>query len=241
MEVKPYNEDESKKSQVEKMFDNIAHRYDFLNHFLSAGIDIQWRKKMLREMNKESVTRALDIATGTGDVAVMYAEKDPEVEVIGLDLSANMLDYGRQKAEKKGLSDRITFTQGDAENLPFDDESFDLASVSFGVRNFEHLEKGLAEIYRVLKPGQPLVVLEFSKPTVFPLGQLYDLYFKNLLPVIGKLQSKDPKAYTYLYESVQNFPYGVSFVNILEEIGFKVEKCKSLTLGICHLYVARKQ
>ncbi len=240
MEVKPYNQQESKKKQVEEMFDNIAPQYDFLNHFLSAGIDIQWRKKMMKAMASEKVEKGLDIATGTGDVALLYAQKNPASHLVGVDLSENMLNIGRQKAEKKNLSDRVEFQQGDAENLPFGDNFFDVATVSFGVRNFENLEKGLAEIYRVLKPGKALFVLEFSKPTVFPLGQLYDFYFKNILPTIGKIQSKDPKAYSYLYESVQNFPYGESFVKILKDTGFKTELCKSLSLGICHLYSARK-
>lgn len=235
--VTPYKEsDLGKKQQVERMFDNIAHRYDFLNHFLSLGIDNVWRKiaiKRLAAINPKSV---LDIATGTGDVAFAVKKTINPATLVGLDLSEGMLSFAREKAKKRGLEQTIQFVKGDSENLSFGDNSFEGVIVSFGVRNFENLEKGLEEIYRVLTPGGKLVVLEFSKPKKFPIKQLYNFYFSNILPLWGKMISKDQSAYTYLPESVKAFPEGDKFCNIMQKIGFNAVEQKPLTFGICTIY-----
>lgn len=218
------------------MFDNIAHRYDFLNHFLSLGIDNVWRKiaiKRLAAINPKSV---LDIATGTGDVAFAVKKTINPATLVGLDLSEGMLSFAREKAKKRGLEQTIQFVKGDSENLSFGDNSFEGVIVSFGVRNFENLEKGLEEIYRVLTPGGKLVVLEFSKPKKFPIKQLYNFYFSNILPLWGKMISKDQSAYTYLPESVKAFPEGDKFCNIMQKIGFNAVEQKPLTFGICTIY-----
>ena len=234
--VKPYNESESKKSQVSKMFNSIAPYYDFLNALLSLGIDTIWRRKAIRQIKNRQPEAILDVATGTADLALEAAKQLQPKRIVGLDISNEMLEVGRGKIKKKGLENFISLQEGDSENLPFADNTFDAITVAFGVRNFENLEKGLEEMLRVLKPNGQLVVLEFSKPTVFPFKQLFNFYFKHVLPRIGKLTSKDPKAYTYLYESVQAFPDGSNFLNILKKIGYKSNQCKSLTLGICSIY-----
>ncbi len=239
-QVNPYSEEGSKKEQVETMFDKIAPYYDFLNHLLTLNIDVLWRKRTIRSIADIAPKKILDIATGTGDLAIMAAKKLHPDEVVGLDLSAQMLAIGQEKINKKKLQNLITLTQGDSEKLPFKDNTFDAITVGFGVRNFEHLEVGLKEIYRVLKPGGKLAILEFSMPTAFPFKQGYHFYFKNILPLIGRITSKDPRAYTYLYESVQAFPDGEEFTGILEGINFKSSQCKPLTLGICSLYTATK-
>lgn len=238
--VNPYSDKGSKREQVESMFDKIAPYYDFLNHLLTLNIDVLWRKKTINSLKEQAPMKILDIATGTGDLAIMAVERLNPKEVIGLDLSAKMLAIGQEKINKKKLQNFITLTQGDSENLPFEDNTFDAITVGFGVRNFEHLEKGLKEIFRVLKPEGKLAILEFSMPTAFPFKQGYHFYFKNILPLIGRITSKDPRAYTYLYESVQAFPDGNKFTQILEGINFKSSKCKPLTLGICSLYTATK-
>ncbi len=238
--VKPYNREESKKVQVEQMFDNIARRYDFLNRFLSVGIDVYWRKKAISRLKEKAPRFVLDVATGTADVAMeIHRQLKPE-KIIGLDLSEQMLAIGRDKINKKKLSDTIELVKGDSENLPYPDNHFDAVTVAFGVRNFENLQKGLQEMNRVLKPGGRIVILEFSKPQGFPFKQLFQFYFKYILPVIGKITSRDPKAYTYLFESVQAFPQGDEFLSILDKSGFKPGKCIPLTLGICSIYVADK-
>lgn len=238
--VKPYkHSDSGKKEQVAQMFDNISGNYDFLNHFLSMGIDIQWRKKVLKLVKKEQPKSILDIATGTGDLAILLAKTNPE-KIVGLDLSNGMLEVGRKKVTEKKLNHIITMIQGDSENLPFDDNSFDVITVSFGVRNFENLKKGLTEILRVLKPSGTLVVLEFSQPTKFPMKQLYGFYSTYILPLIGKLISKDNSAYTYLPESVAAFPFGDDFKTILQNIGYNNVSYQALTFGIATVYSAKK-
>lgn len=239
-EVKPYNEQESKKSQVSTMFDNIAPWYDFLNHFLSLGIDINWRKKTIRALKGLNPRQILDVATGTGDLAIEASKQLNPEKIIGIDISNEMLEVGRVKLRKRNLTPTIELVYGDSENIQFADNTFDAVTVAFGVRNFENLDKGLTEMLRVLRPGGKAAILEFSKPTLFPFKQLYNFYFKNFLPVIGRITSKDPKAYSYLYESVQAFPDGQRLVNLLEQLGFKSVDFKPLTLGICTLYIATK-
>ncbi len=238
--VKPYKDSDSgKKEQVAQMFDNISGKYDFLNHFLSMGIDIQWRKKVLKIVKKEQPKTILDIATGTGDLAILLSKTNPE-KIVGLDLSNGMLEVGRKKISEKKLDHLITMVQGDSENLPFENSSFDVITVSFGVRNFENLNQGLSEILRVLKSSGTLVVLEFSQPTKFPMKQLYGFYSSYILPLIGKLVSKDNSAYTYLPESVAAFPFGDDFKNILQKIGYNNVSYKALTFGIATVYSAKK-
>jgi len=222
------------------MFNRIAPFYDFLNRFLSLGIDIYWRKKTVNKLKPFKPQVILDIATGTADVAIQtYKTIKPE-SITGLDISEEMLNIGRKKINQKGLSDKISLIQGDSENLPFKDNTFDAITVAYGVRNFENLEKGLAEIYRVLKPGGIFLVLEFSRPSVFPVKQLYNFYFKNILPIIGRITSKDPKAYSYLYSSVQAFPDGEDFLNIMNKLNFTKTYGERLTFGICSIYSGQK-
>jgi len=240
MTVTPYKEDTSgKKKQVERMFDNISRRYDFLNHFLSLGIDKLWRKTAIKMMKPYQPKVILDVATGTADFAIQALKLNPQ-EVVGVDISEGMLDMGRQKIDKLGKREVIRLVKGDSENLQFPENKFDAVTVAFGVRNFEDLRKGLAEIRRVLKPGGLLVVLEFSKPRKFPFRQLYNFYFKAILPRIGSMVSKDDSAYTYLPESVEAFPDGADFENILKETGFKHTACKPLTFGVSTIYTALK-
>lgn len=229
----------SKKEQVADMFNNIAGKYDFLNHFLSLGIDKGWRKKAIAEIAKVQPKNILDVATGTGDLAIAAAKLNPE-KIIGIDIAAQMLDVGRQKLKGKGLDALITMQVGDSEALPFADNSFDAITCAFGVRNFEHLEAGLKEMYRVLRPGGRLAILEFSHPKKFPVKQGYQFYFKYILPTLGKLVSKHSTAYTYLPESVMAFPEGQRFCEILEQCGFKEPKARPLTFGITTLYTAGK-
>ncbi|HEY0655018.1 MAG TPA: bifunctional demethylmenaquinone methyltransferase/2-methoxy-6-polyprenyl-1,4-benzoquinol methylase UbiE [Chryseosolibacter sp.] len=240
MTVLPYKEEPSgKKAQVAQMFNNISRSYDFLNHFLSLGIDRGWRKKAIRLLRPLNPKVMLDVATGTGDFAIQALALNPD-KVIGVDISEGMLEVGRKKLRERELSPKIELLQGDSENLQFEENKFDGVTVGFGVRNFENLEKGLAEILRVMKPGAMLVVLEFSKPRTFPFKQLYNFYFKAILPNIGRLVSKDKSAYTYLPESVDAFPDGKDFENILQKVGFKNTTCEPLTFGISSVYTARK-
>ncbi|GAB2548811.1 bifunctional demethylmenaquinone methyltransferase/2-methoxy-6-polyprenyl-1,4-benzoquinol methylase UbiE [Rufibacter soli] len=240
MSVVPYKDQESgKKTQVAQMFNSIAKRYDFLNHFLSAGIDILWRKKAVRLLARTKPQIILDIATGTGDFALETLSLNPK-QVIGIDISEGMLQVGREKIAKRGLDHLVQLYLGDSENIQYPDNHFDAITVAFGVRNFENLEKGLAEMYRVLKPGGMAVILEFSKPQRFPMKQGYNFYFKNILPVFGKLISKDNAAYTYLPESVQAFPDGKDFIAIFRKIGFKNTEWHSLTFGISSIYIGTK-
>lgn len=221
------------------MFDNIAHRYDFLNHLLSAGIDNIWRKKAIRFLKKRNPKVVMDMATGTGDFAMEALSLKPD-RIVGLDLSEDMLKYGRVKADKKGVSDVVEFVKGDSENLQFEDNTFDAMTVGFGVRNFENLEKGLSEMLRVLKPGGQLVILEISKPSAFPVKQLFHVYFHYVCPIIGRAFSKDHRAYTYLPESVEAFPHGEQFTGILERVGYKNAEWRPLTFGICAMYTCEK-
>ena len=240
MAVKPYKDsDEQKKQQVELMFDNIAHKYDFLNHFLSMGIDKLWRKRAIRILSKYNHSSILDVATGTGDFAVAAIRLNPE-KITGFDLSAGMIEVGRRKVEKLGLQDIIEFVKGDSEDMPFSENSFDAITVGFGVRNFENLEKGLHEFHRVLKPEGVAVILEFSRPRYFPMKQLYNFYFLKILPWLGNHISKDKSAYSYLPESVMAFPDGQDFINILQVAGFKEVSQKRLTFGIATIYLAKK-
>lgn len=238
--VTPYNEGENKKEQVGRMFDGIAPYYDFLNRFLSLGIDVSWRRKAIAELDPAQHRRILDVATGTADVAILTAKTLPDTQITGLDLSSEMLKVGDGKIRKNDLEDRIELLQGDSENLPFEDNSFDALTVAFGVRNYENLERGLREMRRVLRPEGKLVVLEFSRPRRFPFKQLFNFYFANILPTIGRMRSKDPRAYRYLYESVQAFPDGEDFLRILRETGYNSTRCKVLTLGISSIYTAQK-
>ena len=241
--VKPYAADGSKTQQVSKMFDNIAKHYDFLNHFLSLGIDKIWRRKMIAELVEVQPKRILDVATGTADVAINTIKqlKIKDLKIVGVDISNEMLNVGRKKLVTEGVNDVIELALGDSENLPFDGNNFDAVTVAYGVRNFENLERGLAEMHRVLRANGKIVVLEFSRPRIFPFRQLFNFYFKNILPTIGKLTSKDARAYSYLYESVQAFPDGDDFLTVLNKVGFKNTSCTSLTLGICSLYVGYKK
>ena len=237
-QVKPYNSDASKKSEVEDMFDNIAPKYDLLNHVLSMKIDVAWRNTLVNWMKKDDVKEVLDVATGTGDLAIAV-QKGTQAKVVGLDLSQQMLNVGIIKIKKLNLDGRISMQKGDAENLPFEDNRFDAVSVAFGVRNFENLTKGLAELRRVVKENRSVYILEFSKVEGI-LAPLYMFYFKNILPQIGKLVSKDNRAYTYLPDSVNAFPFGEKMKQILLDTGFKNVEYKKLSLGIATIYKATK-
>jgi demethylmenaquinone methyltransferase/2-methoxy-6-polyprenyl-1,4-benzoquinol methylase len=238
--IKPIQTSEkSKKQQVEEMFDSISKRYDFLNHFLSLGIDKMWRKKAIAKLKDLQPKLILDVATGTADLAVEALKLNPD-KVIGVDLSEGMLSMGRKKIEKAGLSNKIELRKGDSEKLLFNDSEFDACTVAFGVRNFENLDKGLSEIHRVLKPNAKLVVLEFSKPKVFPVKQIYNLYFNTILPLWGRYISKNQSAYSYLPESVKHFPDGPLFIQHLEKVGFKNTSVQSLSFGICSIYTGVK-
>lgn len=241
--VKPYEADGSKTQQVSKMFDNIARHYDFLNHFLSLGIDKIWRRKMIAELVEMQPKSILDVATGTADVAINTIKqlKIKDLKIVGVDISNEMLNVGRKKLVTEGVNEVIELQLADSENLPFEGNKFDAVTVAYGVRNFENLERGLAEMHRVLNANGKIVVLEFSRPRLFPFRQLFNFYFKNILPTIGKLTSKDARAYAYLYESVQAFPDGNDFLTVLNKVGFKNTSCTSLTLGICSLYVGYKK
>ncbi|MFB2120273.1 bifunctional demethylmenaquinone methyltransferase/2-methoxy-6-polyprenyl-1,4-benzoquinol methylase UbiE [Parapedobacter sp. 2B3] len=239
--VKPYKDtDADKKQQVADMFDNISGTYDFLNHFMSLGIDIIWRKKAIRALKASKPRRLLDVATGTGDFALEAIKILQPQKVIGVDISAGMLAIAREKITKKGLSDQFEVALADSENLPFMDGTFDAVTVAFGVRNFENLEKGLTDIHRVLKPGGKAVILEFSKPKGFPIKQLYHFYFNHVTPLIGKVFSKDYRAYSYLPESVAQFPDGKQFTDILQRVGFGKALARPQTFGICTIYIATK-
>ena len=235
--VKPYDSSNlSKKKQVEKMFDNISGKYDFLNHFLSFGIDHIWRRKTINLIAEKNPAFILDVATGTGDLAFAAEKKIKVKKIIGLDISNGMLEVGREKIKKKSLQNKLEFIQGDSENLPFENDFFDAVMVSFGVRNFENLTKGLNEIKRVLKPSGGIYILEFSKPKKFPIKQLFSFYSKFILPYLGSLISKDKSAYHYLPASVNVFPEGEDFIKKLQKVGFSSSSFKTLSGGISTLY-----
>ena len=238
--VTPYHNDNDKKNEVRAMFNSIARSYDFLNHFLSFGIDILWRKRVIRELKKYAPNLVLDVATGTGDLAIMAAHKMP-AKMIGVDLSAEMIAVGNQKIRNKLLTEVITLEVGDAEKINYTDQTFDAAMVAFGVRNFENLEKGLLEINRVLKQDQPLLVLEFSKPRHFPIKELYHFYSFHLLPVIGRMVSKDARAYTYLPESIKAFPSGDAFIQVMENCNFTNCRQIALSARIATIYIGHKK
>ncbi len=235
--VKPYNSSDSKKKEVQQMFDNIAHKYDFLNRFLSLGIDKGWRKKAIRILAEHKPKKILDVATGTGDFAIATLKINPE-EVIGVDISEGMLEVGKKKIADQGIKN-IRLQYGDSEDLQFEDASFDAVIVAFGVRNFENLNKGLLEINRVLRPGGIAMILEFSKPKGL-FGLLFNIYNKTLLPLWGKLFSGDNAAYTYLPESVKAFPEGQEFLKIMGDAKYNNVKDKRLTFGICSIYTGIK-
>lgn len=248
--ITPYTrpENESKKQQVARMFDNIAHSYDFLNHFFSLGIDVLWRKKAMRMLKQhlrnlpaDQEKHLMDMATGTADFALEAMRSGiPNLRVTGVDISPGMLAIGRKKVARKGWDDRVTLVEGDSADLPFDDATFDGYTVAFGVRNFELLEAGLKEMNRTLKPGALGVVLEFSKPTHFPLKQVFHFYFHKLMPSVGKLVSKDTSAYTYLPESVEAFPEGADFLKIMGACGYTQCEMHRLTGGIASIYTGVK-
>lgn len=238
--VKPYKDsNSSKKEQVTKMFDNISKEYDSLNRVISFGTDVKWRKKVVKLVSDTNPETILDIATGTGDLALNLAQTNAK-KIIGLDISDGMLEVGRQKIAKKQLGDTIEMVLGDSENLPFDDNTFDAITVAFGIRNFETLEKGLAEILRVLKPNGIFVILETSVPTKTPYKQGYKLYSNYILPTIGKLFSKDKSAYAYLSESASKFPFGEELNNILRKVGFISVEDFPQTFGAATIYTASK-
>jgi demethylmenaquinone methyltransferase / 2-methoxy-6-polyprenyl-1,4-benzoquinol methylase len=238
--VVPYKNDTAgKKQQVARMFDSISGNYDFLNHFLSFGIDVGWRKKAIKLLQPEKPKLILDVATGTGDFAIQALKLQPE-KIIGIDISEGMLGVGRKKMIEKGYEKVIEMINGDSENLPFENNKFDAITVAFGVRNFENLEIGLAEMLRVLKPGGRVVILEFSKPTSWYFKPIYNFYFKYITPTIGKFFSSDSNAYSYLPESVNVFPDGKDFTSILDRLGYKNTSCRPLTFGISSLYTGTK-
>lgn len=238
--IKPYNEEESKAAQVEKMFDNIAPAYDKLNHALSWNIDKSWRRKAINLLKPFLPQRVMDVATGTGDFAIQaYHILHPQ-ELIGTDISEGMMNIGRAKVKQAGLDKHISFAKEDCTSLSFPDHRFDAITVAFGIRNFEHLDQGLQEMYRVLVPGGHLVILELSEPEGFPMKQLYAIYSKVVIPTIGKFLSKDRSAYTYLPQSIKAFPQGEVMQNIIRKAGFSQVSFKRLTLGICTLYFATK-
>ena len=239
-QITPYNNNESKKEQVAQMFDTISENYDGLNKIISLGTDATWKKKILQMVQLQQPTSILDIATGTGDLAILFAETTA-TEIIGLDISQGMLDMGKKKISDKNLDSKIQMVLGDGEKIPYSDNYFDVITVAYGVRNFENLEKGLSEILRVLKPNGTFIILETSVPTKFPFKQGYYVYTNFIMPTIGKLFSKDKAAYKYLSTSAQNFPFGEALNNILRKIGFIEVKHEPQTMGVATIYKASKK
>lgn len=239
MSVTPYGTDATKREQVEHMFDAISPKYDLLNRVLSLGVDQTWRRKTIKAIAAEPVDLLLDVATGTADMAIMAARRNAARKIVGADISAGMLAVGQKKLKDAGLEDRITLQQADSEALPFADNSFDAASVAFGARNFQHLRNGLADMCRVLRPGGRIFVLEFSKPSG-PMSPLFRFYFHIIMPLIGRLVSKDSAAYTYLPKSVDAFPDGQAFLAVLQAAGFRDTTQHRFTGGIATLYSGRK-
>lgn len=239
-QINPYKESAlGKKQQVEQMFDTISGNYDHLNRMISLGTDQGWRRNVLKMITAAHPESILDIATGTGDLAILLSKSNAK-KIVGLDLSAGMLEVGKEKVKALKLQDKIEMIQGDSENLPFEDNTFDAVTVAFGVRNFETLEKGLEEILRVLKPNGIFVILETSVPTKFPFKQGYNFYMKTFMPLMGKIFSKDQKAYEYLSESAKNFPYGEALNAIIHKVGFKDVKHTPQTMGVATIYSASK-
>jgi len=239
--ITPYqNQQVAKKQQVADMFNNISKTYDFLNHFMSLGIDILWRKIAINELKANKPQHILDVATGTGDFAFEALSILKPEKITGVDISQGMLDIAQQKINKRRLNSRFEVKLGDSEKLPFEQDNFDAVTVAYGVRNFENLETGLADMLRVLKPGGKAVILEFSKPKRFPVKQLYSFYFNYITPGIGKLFSKDARAYSYLPESVAAFPDGMAFINLMDRVGYQNTKSRLLAFGICSIYTGTK-
>lgn len=237
--VKPYNTDKSKKEEVAQMFNNISARYDFLNHFLSLGIDHIWRRKAVNTLREIQPKRILDLATGTGDFAIALLKLNP-TQIIGMDISSGMLEVGKNKMKVKHVSHIIDMQLGDSENMPFEDGYFDAITVGFGVRNYENLEKGLTEMLRVTRSGGKIVILEFSKPKRFPIKQAFAFYSRFIIPFFGKRISKDEKAYAYLPESVAAFPEGKAFTDILSKLGYKQVESTLVSGGIATIYTGVK-
>ena len=238
--IKPFTGEGSKKEQVSEMFNAIAPRYDFMNRFLSAGTDMGWRRKAIKLFKQDQPAHLLDVATGTADMAIMAAKMLKPNQVTGIDISEGMLEIGRKKIEKEGLGTKIALSSGDGETINFSDNTFDGVMVAFGIRNFENLEKGLQEILRVLKPGAQLVALEFSKPRIPGVKNLYNLYMGIIAPQMAKIFRQNKKAYQYLNESAKAFPDRQKLVDILNKTGYSNTYYKSLSLGICCIYSARK-
>lgn len=240
-QVVPYEEMSlPKKEQVTLMFDRIAFRYDLMNRLLSFGIDVGWRKRMVKILSPDHPKMILDVATGTADVAIQLASLDPD-QITGIDISQEMLSRGREKLKEKKLDQLISLIHADSEKLPFEDNKFDAVTVAFGVRNFEHLEMGLSELFRVLKKDGKLVILEFSKPSSFPFKQLFRFYFTAICPALGKWITNDKMAYDYLHRSVAEFPDGKNFTTLLNKTGFAETQCFPLTFGISSIYTGRKR
>lgn len=238
--VKPYyKDDKSKKEEVAEMFDNISGKYDFLNHFMSLGIDHLWRKRAINILKASQPKKIIDLATGTGDFAIAALKLNPD-KVVGVDISNGMLEKGREKMKKRGKEDIISMVYGDSEDLPFADNEFDALTVGFGVRNYENLEKGLAEMLRVINHGGTAVILEFSKPKNFPIKQFFGFYSKYIIPILGKTISKDNSAYEYLPESVAAFPEGQDFLDILNKVGYKNTSARIVSGGIATIYTGVK-
>ena len=238
--IKPYSEQGKKGSQVAEMFDNIAHSYDFLNHSLSFGVDKFWRRAAIKSLKPYAPKDILDVATGTGDFAILTARMLKPKSLIGVDISEGMIAVGRKKVEKKGLADIITLKADDCMQLSFPDNSFDAVTVAYGVRNFENLDRGLKEMYRVLRSGGRLVIVELTVPDKFPMKQLFSIYSKVTFPIMGKLISHDNSAYKYLPATMKAFPHGPQMKEILERAGFKNTKYNDFILGINTLYEAEK-
>lgn len=238
--IKPYNKEGKKSELVEEMFDNIAPAYDKLNHTLSMGIDRCWRKKAIRTLRPFHPKRMMDVATGTGDFAILACRELQPDSLTGIDISEGMMNVGREKVKQAHLSDKITFVREDCTALSFADGSFDAVTVAFGIRNFEGLDKGLSEMCRVLTPGGHLVILELSTPDRFPMKQLFGIYSKVVIPLIGKCISKDNSAYTYLPQSIRAFPQGEVMQEVIRKAGFSEVRFKRLTFGTCTLYTATK-
>jgi len=239
-QIKPnQHSSEGKKVQIANMFNNIAFKYDFLNHFLSLNIDKLWRKKVVKLLIKKKPKRVLDVATGTADLAIASLKANPE-RIDGVDISVGMLEVGKNKLIQKKLQDQIFLQVGDAEQIPFETNTFDAVTVAFGVRNYEHLQNGLNEMFRVLNDGGITLILEFTMPTAFPIKQLYTFYFKFILPFIGKVLSSNKQAYSYLHNSVQAFPQNNEFVKCMEKAGFESCSIKKLSFGIAAIYYGKK-
>lgn len=238
--IKPYAKDGEKGKQVEQMFDHIAHSYDLLNHRLSWNIDKWWRRKAIRQIGKYRPSTILDVATGTGDFAIKAAQKLHPDKILGVDISEGMMDVGRQKVEQLGLQETIAFQREDCMQLSFAENTFDAVMAAFGIRNFADLDKGLAEMCRVLKKGGHLVVLELTTPVHFPMRQLFKIYSHTVLPIYGRLVSKDSTAYSYLTATIENFPQGEQMMDVLLKAGFSDAHFNRLTFGVCTMYVATK-